>query len=144
MGTDERDWLIKHGLRSLVKGGHPGALDVVGFGPPKKINATLTIEPKQISVGESIELCAELNSSHSRAQNLMIDYVVTYVRKPGKTSQKVFKWKTLELPAGHSSTIRKRHSMKQTTVRALYAGVHEVEVQVNGERMSEADFKLLE
>ena len=33
-GNAQRDWTVKHGLRSLVKDGDPGALAVMGYGPP--------------------------------------------------------------------------------------------------------------
>ena len=141
--NDRRDWTIKHGLRSLVKDGNPGALSVIGFAPPKKLTAELMIQPREIAVGGEIELSAQLETECNQAQELMIDYAVHYVRKGGKTSDKVFKWKTLQLAAGGNATLDKRHAMKTTTVRALYPGLHRVELQVNGARVAEASFRLM-
>ncbi|MFT5123070.1 MAG: 3-methyladenine DNA glycosylase AlkC [Kiritimatiellia bacterium] len=143
-GHPHRDWVIKHGLRSLIKSGHPGALKVLGYGPPKRLSATLDIQPVQVTIGESLELRAIISTTSSRAQELVVDYVVHYVRKGNNHSGKVFKWKTLRLPARGTAELRKKHSMKTTTIRALYPGVHRVEVQVNGVRVAENRFTLSE
>lgn len=139
-----RSWLVKHSLRTLIKDGHPGALAVLGFGPPTRIEATLRLDQAKISIGESVQLTAQLKSSQSRTQKLVVDYAVHYVRKGGKSSVKVFKWKTFEIPAGESIDIGKRHSMKVTTIRALYPGLHHIELQVNGVRMASSHFELLQ
>jgi hypothetical protein len=68
---------------------------------------------------------------------------VHYVRKGDKSSAKVFKWKSLKIPAKGSVSLEKRHSMKLTTIRALYPGEHRVEVQVNGVRLADARFVLV-
>ena len=139
-----RDWLIKHGLRTLVKDGHPGALQLIGFGPVKNVQATLSLAPKKVAVGEKVAMTLTLNSSHTRTQDLMIDYAVHYVRKGNKTSDKVFKWSTQSLAAKEQQTLQKNHPMKVTTIRALYPGKHRIEVQINGERLADATFTLTE
>ena len=137
-----RDWTIKHALRSQVKAGDPAALAIVGFGPPKRLKSDLAASPKKVAVGGSVALTASLSTTAARSQELLIDYVVHYVRKRGEASQKVFKWKSCTLPARGALTLHKRHSMRETTVRALYAGVHRVELQVNGVRIAETTFRL--
>jgi len=139
---EQRAWTIKHGLRSLIKSGNPDALAVVGFGPPKGLNATLQVEPNRITTGDSVTLTARLESTHSKAQDVMVDYAVHYVRSAGKRSDKVFKWKTARVAPGEPLDLTKRHPMRATTVRALYQGEHRVELQVNGVRIAEASFRL--
>jgi 3-methyladenine DNA glycosylase AlkC len=139
--TPNREWLVRHALRSLIKDGHPGALALVGFGPPEKLQTRLRVAPAAIRVGESMTMTAEIVSSARRSQRLAVDYAVHYVRKSG-TSAKVFKWTTAELPAGGRVTLEKRHHMKVTTIRALYPGAHRVELQVNGVRCAKAAFQL--
>lgn len=72
----------------------------------------------------------------------MIDYVVHYVRKNSVVNEKVFKWKTIAVDAGDTITISKTHPMKRTTVRALYSGLHKLDVQVNGVRLASGEFTL--
>ncbi|MEM8963069.1 MAG: DNA alkylation repair protein [Acidobacteriota bacterium] len=140
--STERMWVIKHALRSLIKAGDPGALAVMGYHPPRDLEATLSVQPTSIEIGESVELEAIVHSSSDQAQDLLIDYVVHYVRKGDKVSAKVFKWKTLRLDALGKQSLTKRHSMRVTTIRALYPGTHRVELQINGARVAEASFVL--
>jgi len=143
----ERSYVLRHALRSLVKDGHPGALAVLGFGPPKQLQAALGVSPSKIKIGDSVELQAALKTTHGRAQSFVVDYAVHYVRKTQRTSgttAKVFKWKTFDLPAKGSISLRKKHAMKRTTIRALYPGVHRVTLQINGVDLAEAAFELVE
>ncbi len=137
-----RQWIVRHALRSLVKAGDPDALALIGFGRPLRLEATLRARPGRIAVGESVRLEARLETRATRAQDLMLDYVVHYVRKGDRSSEKVFKWKQVRLPARSTLELEKLHSMRATTVRALYPGLHRVELQANGERIAETRFRL--
>lgn len=142
-GDDNRQWLVRHALRSLIKAGHSEALALIGFGPPDKLRAKLRITPGRIWVGGSVEMRVEISSTAKKSQRLMVDYVVHYIRKSG-TSAKVFKWTAVDLAANGEVALKKRHSMKLSTIRALYPGVHKVELQVNGMRCAESRFRLCE
>lgn len=141
--SPEREWVVKHALRGLFKNGHPGALAVFGFHEPKHISVNFDLTPKRCKIGGQVTLHAELKSSHTKAQNLMIDYVIRYVSKTGGTSTKVFKWKELKFPAGDSITLEKRQAMKNVSIRTLYPGTHHVELQINGQRVAEASFEIV-
>ena len=137
-----RDWVIKHGLRTLIKQGDVRALKIVGFNPPKRLAAKVGVLPRIVVIGGAVELELSLQNESSQPQDVMIDYVIRYVRKAGKVGEKVFKWKSTRIGAGEVIELRKKHSMKVTTVRALYSGEHGVEVQVNGVRIAESSFRL--
>lgn len=141
-GGEDGLWIAKHGLRGPIKAGHAGALAAVGFLPPKKVTASLTASPKAVHVGEFVELHAELGTTHTRKQALLVDYIVHYVRKTKTSGGKTFKWKTVELPARGSAELTKRHAMKTTTIRALYPGRHRVELLVGGKVLAETSFTL--
>jgi len=141
-GGPDQMWMAKHGLRGPIKAGHVGALAVIGFHPPKGVTATLRAKPKTVHIGESVELLATLSSSHGRKQSLLVDYVVHYVGKSKARAGKTFKWTTLELPARGEAELAKRHSMKVTTIRALYPGKHRVELMVGGQVLAETAFTL--
>ena len=147
-----RDWakrsppvapsLIRHALRTLIKDGHADALAAVGYGPPRGITATLSIQPPRIAIGGEVTLVTELSNGGRKAVPVMVDYEVHYVRSGGKSSAKVFKWTQAEVPGAGDLRLEKRHAMRRTTVRALYPGRHEVWVQVNGHRLAQASFTL--
>ncbi|MGR8946749.1 MAG: hypothetical protein ACU84Q_01790 [Gammaproteobacteria bacterium] len=65
------------------------------------------------------------------------------MRKNGKTSAKVFKWKTIDIEPDETIKLKKKQSFNKTTVRELYPGVHRVELQFNGERVTQANLELL-
>ncbi len=138
----DRDRLIGHALRTLIKEGHPEALSLLGFQKPEALELQLVVEPESLSIGESVVITLSLNQSTGRTQNLLIDYVVEYVRQKGKVSSKVFKWTKLRLEPQGPLTIKKKHPVRETTIRALYPGFHRIAVQINGERLAEASFEL--
>lgn len=140
--TPEREWIINHALRTLIKDGSPDALKLVGYGEPKNIKATLAVSPPKAAIGEAVTLTAELESSASNSQKLLVDYAVHYVRKNGSATPKVFKWKSVEMKPKNTEKLKKKHSLKTTTIRALYPGEHVVEVQINGKRLARTTFKL--
>lgn len=142
--NEERSWLIRHALRTLVKTAHPEALALLGFHPPpEEFKARLEVEPAQIQIGETVKFKATLLNRSPDTLKLQVDFVLHLVRQKGKVSGKVFKWKALTLESGQQVTLPKKHPMKKTTTRALYPGNHKVELQVNGVRMSQAQFELI-
>lgn len=138
----QRDAMIAHALRTLIKAGDPQALAVVGFGPPKGITATLRIRPTKVAIGGAVELVAQVRSGARAPQSLLLDFVVHYVRKRGSTSPKVFKWTNCEIAAGETKTLTKRLAMRPTTTRSLHPGAHRIELQLNGHRVAEATLRL--
>jgi 3-methyladenine DNA glycosylase AlkC len=140
--SEQRKWLIQHALRTLIKQGRPEALALIGYGNPKQLQASLRIQPRSIGVGQSVRLELELVTTSTRPQELLVDYVVHFVRADGTAGSKVFKWTTTTLPGRNRLELAKNHAMKKTTIRTLYAGKHRVQVQVNGQRVAEAFFVL--
>ena len=135
-----RDWIIKHGLRTLIKQGNTAALELTGFAPPSKLHVSLKVLDKKIQLGGSVGMQAIIENKSDKSQSLMVDYIVHYVRKNNVTNEKVFKWKSVELGSGDKLTLDKKHPMKETTVRALYKGRHKLEIQINGQRCADAHF----
>lgn len=140
--TPERQKLIKHALRTLIKNGHPDALAVIGFDAPKKIGASLKTNRRSVNIGESVELAASLVSSADTDQPLLLDYSVHFIRKDGSTGAKTFKWTELTLAPEETKSVRKKHPFKLTTIRTLYPGAHRIELQLNGQKVAEASIHL--
>ncbi len=135
-------WIVKHGLRTLVKKGHPRALALFGAGSAAKIETTISTRPKRIHLGDTLEISATLASTARRAQELIVDYVVHYARASGRASEKVFKWTTLTLAPGETVVLTKRQTIRDFSTRKHHPGAHGVELQVNGRRVARAAFLL--
>ena len=137
----EMAWMTRHSLRTLVKKGHMGALDLLGFGAEPQVNIVdfVTSTPV-VPLGTAFEF--SLNIESLAAQNLMVDYVMQFAGdgKPG--GRKVFKLKQLELAEGQVVSIKKKHMMKLMTTRRLYAGIHTITLQLNGKPFGELSFEL--
>jgi len=146
-GWDRRDartaWIVRHALRTLVKKGHPRALALLGVGAAPRLAATLTVAPAQIQLGDAVTFSVQLASTSARAQSLAVDYAVHYVRPSGRTSVKVFKWTTLTLAPGETTTLTKRQTIRDFSTRRHHPGVHRVELQINGRRLPGTRFTLL-
>lgn len=129
----QRQWVIRHALRSLIKQGHQGALEVLGYGQDIQVaihNPQIT--PQQASLGGEVRVGFELISQSSQPQPLMIDFCVYFVKSNGTQNGKVFKLKNLELAPGERLQLAKKVSLKAMTTRTLYAGRHRVEALING------------
>ena len=124
------DWVARHGLRSLVKKGHRGALGVLGFDLDVRVTATeLSVEPATIDIGGSVTISAELTAE--RSTKAAVDYIVHYQGVHGTKDGKVFKLKTCML-GSEPTSITKRHAFKHVSIRTIHPGQHKIELQVNG------------
>ena len=141
--SQERKKLIRHACRTLVKGGHKKTLKVLGFKPPKIKKASIKIVTPKVIFGDALQFTFTINSDVNQKQALMIDYIIHHQKAKGKTSPKVFKWRTTTLTGKKSLTLDKKHVIRKITTRVYYPGVHMVEIMVNGVSMAKADFQLL-
>ena len=138
------DWIVRRSLRTLIKEGHSGALKIVGVSAGRQIKVVrFKIAQTKIRLGEKFDFEFELKSSHSKAQKLVVDYIIHFVKANGGTAPKVFKLKTATLPANGSLTFAKSHAIRQITTRDYYPGLHHLEIQVNGLVIGKQSWELL-
>lgn len=142
-GTDETRWIARHGLRHLIKKGHPGAMAVLGFGPPRVRCTMFHVEPAVFTVGGSLEITAELVSEADEDQRLVVDLVVGFQKaRAGRVAPKTFKWTTPTLAARGSWNAVKRLALRPVSTRRYHPGRHTVALQVNGQVLAEGAFEL--
>lgn len=138
--STERERLVKHALRSLIKAGHAEALELLGFGEPH-VSVSFGLNNREIQLGESIGMQAELHCEAD--QSLLIDYSVHHMKANGKLSPKVFKWTTRNVKAGQTLSLKRQHALKEVTTRRHYAGLHKIELLINGQSFGMREFELL-
>lgn len=139
--TPDRQWIVKHALRGLVKAGHAGALAVLGYGPPALEVAHFTV-PAAFTLGGKLALATELVSTSDQDQPLIVDVVVHLVKASGRQSPKVFKWTSRTLRAGQRLKLEKGLPLKPVSTRRFYPGTHAVTLQINGHALGTRDFQL--
>ncbi|WP_320017595.1 DNA alkylation repair protein [Labilibaculum manganireducens] len=134
-------WIIGHASRTLLKQGHPKALELLGFPQNVQIAVNnLSVNTPTCQLGNEIEFSFEIQSSSANKQNLMIDFIVHYMKANGRTAPKVFKLSKKSIPANGSICFKKKISFKPITTRKYYLGQHEIEIQINGRRYGKVSF----
>jgi 3-methyladenine DNA glycosylase AlkC len=140
----ERQWIIRHAARTLVKAGHPAVFGLLGYTEnPEVVLDSLNISPRRMSIGESVTFKARLRSESDTHQKFVVDYAVHHVKANGKTTPKVFKFKSLELAPGETMELVKKHTIRPISTRRYYPGEHAVEILVNGRSLGLRAFTLL-
>jgi 3-methyladenine DNA glycosylase AlkC len=135
--------LLKHASRTLIKQGDVRVLKAWGLGAPLRGTAMLELAPARVKLGGELRLTLLLKSRAAGAQRLVIDYALHHVKADGSRSPKVFKGWNVELPPRGELTLNKRHSLRPVTTRRYHAGLHALDVRVNGKLVAQSAFELV-
>jgi 3-methyladenine DNA glycosylase AlkC len=140
---DNRRWLIKHALRTLLKKGDKAALAILGFAAVPKLKVVqFSLDKSHIKLGEELNISMDLLCESDTSHNMMIDYVVHHKKANGSLTPKVFKWTQKSISRKSPLKLCKKHSIKAISTRKYYAGEHEVHLQINGEILAKCHFNL--
>lgn len=142
--SPDRQWIVRHALRSAVKKGDPGALAVLGFGTKVSLRVIAqSIVPARPRMGGKVVIAVTIENPTRRAQKAVVDLAVNFVKANGGTSPKVFKLANLSLAAGESAALRKTISLADLTTRRHYPGKHPIGLQINGIAHALGEFTLI-
>jgi 3-methyladenine DNA glycosylase AlkC len=131
--TPERQWIIRHALRSAVKRGERGALKILGVGDVAKVAVErAAFTPKPVPVGRAVSFSFDIMNTSNKQQHLLIDFKVYFMRSNGTSRPKVFKLKTIDLAPRARVRLGKSVSLRNMTTRKHYPGIHRVDILVNG------------
>ena len=139
---NNRQRLVKHACRSLIKSGHKPTLEALGYGAPDIKLTEFQISSNSINLGDSLEFEIEIQSTAKNDQPLIIDFIIHHRKANGGNSPKTFKWKNIDLKPGKSVKLAKKHPVKPITTRTYYAGKHQLEIQINGTSFGQLPFEL--
>ncbi|MFF7145584.1 DNA alkylation repair protein [Streptomyces nodosus] len=135
--------VVRHGLRTLIKRAHPGALALMGFSASALTVSTPRLESKQVQAPGKLAFAFDVTNDGPEPANIAVDYVIHFVKANGSLSDKVFKLAVRELAPGETTRFTKSHVFRPMTTRVHHAGTHALEVQVNGSRSGWTDFTLV-
>ena len=140
---EPRQRLVRHALRFAVKRGDADALAALGMGHAVTLDVhQVAIMPAQPRIGAAVNIAFDLHNPKPVTQQVLADLRVFYVKAGGGTGAKVFKLKTLALPAGATQRLSKRLSLAQMTTRVHHPGAHRVELVLNGQAHALGQFEL--
>ncbi|MFT7004946.1 MAG: 3-methyladenine DNA glycosylase AlkC [Sulfurimonas sp.] len=135
-----RDSLLKHGCRTLLKAGDKESLSLFGFNKPD------LLELKNFKISSSVEMGKELEfsfllNSKNKLGKLRIEYAISFLRKNGTHNKKVFKVSE-GIFTENKRLISKKHSFRPISTRVYYKGQHKLAIIINGVIFAEKEFIL--
>ncbi|MBL8952763.1 MAG: DNA alkylation repair protein [Myxococcaceae bacterium] len=129
----QRRPLIEHALRSAVKRGEREALTLLGYGQKPQVElGRVRFEPPKPKIGEKVRVHFALKSRAAKAQELLVDVAVHFVKASGKTAPKVFKLDRVTLSPKAEVELDVLVSLQVLTTRKPNPGRHPVDVLING------------
>jgi 3-methyladenine DNA glycosylase AlkC len=134
--------LVRHGLRTLVKRGHPAALELLGFAPAVLEVDGPHLDRNTVPFGGSVGLTASIRNIGDAQAQLTIDYIVYHRKANGRQTGKTFKLTTRTLGPGERIQVAREHSFRPITTRRYYPGRHAISLQINGVESTRTDFDL--
>lgn len=143
--SEEVDWIIKHGCRTLLKQGNSEVMELFGLGDVKNISIEdFQISTNQVKIGDSLEFCFNLLNNNDEKVKIRLEYGIYYQKANGTLTKKVCKISEKKYPANSTIRITRKHSFKVVTTRKLHPGLHQVAVIINGNEFEKYDFELVE
>jgi 3-methyladenine DNA glycosylase AlkC len=139
--SEYTDWIIKHGSRTLLKKAHTEVLGLFDLQTTVHCSVlNLTLNKKQIALGEEISFSFELETDAKKESKLRIEFAVYYVKANGNNSRKLFKITEKVYPKASKTMISKRISFKDLTTRKHYCGKHKIAIVINGNELADKEF----
>ncbi len=144
--SQEVDWVIKHGCRTLLKQGNREMMELFGFGA---VAGNISIKDFQLStpevkIGNALEFSFKLLNNNDTKAKIRLEYGLYYQKANGTLTKKVCKISEKEYAANSITQINRKHSFKVVTTRKFHPGLHQVAVIINGNEFEKYDFVLIE
>lgn len=139
--SDGAGWVVRHGLRTLVKRGDEHALGLLGVDVGHRIElAALDVDHDRIGVGDAVTFTFTLALPDDATEPVeaLIDYRVHYAGPNGTKAPKVFKLSRRRLDPGRPLTVSRAHRFAHVSIRRIHPGPHRIDLQVNGRVLGSA------
>jgi len=137
--NENRNKLVKHALRTLLKKGNADALSIFGYGNIKELKIDdLKTGKRNYRIGEHLDFELKLATKSNKV--FRVEYVIHYMKANGKTNPKVFQ--LAERVFRENETIGRKHSLKQMTTRKHHPGLHKLAIHINGIEVNIIEFNL--
>ncbi len=138
-----REKLVRHACRSLIKQGHAATLEAFGLKPPEIRVAGPRMTTPKVAYGGAAGFEVEIVSTSRKPQELVLDYLVHFRKANGTLAPKVFKWTKVTLAPGERLSLSRSHPIRPITTRVYYGGTQAVSLRVNGQDFGFSEFELV-
>ncbi|WP_153796508.1 DNA alkylation repair protein [Foetidibacter luteolus] len=144
--SDNTDWVIRHGCRTLLKKAHGETLSFFGLADTQdQVSVTVPVLEKDIiAIGDDLRFAFKLKVRHQQPVKLRIEYGIDYMKANGKPNRKIFKLAENVYPPGKGVAFRRYQSFKDLTTRRHYAGKHRICIIINGQEKALTEFNVVQ
>lgn len=133
-------WVVRHGLRSMVKAGNTDAMALLGVATDARVRLTdLRVEPTTVAIGDEVALTFTLELDDAAPVDSIIDYRVHYAGANGARRPRVFKLARRTLEPGRPEMVSRTHRFSHASIRRIHPGRHTIDVWVNGRVLGSVD-----
>lgn len=145
--SSETDWILRQGCRTLIRKANPTALALFGYTDfsdetPLFKNATMTVNPGELQIGDSCELNYSLDIIWNTPAHIRLEYGIDFIKFNGSPSRKLFLLSDKTVPGGSHLSGRRTHSFADLTARKHYPGIHRITLLVNGKEATQTILNL--
>ncbi|MDF1876709.1 DNA alkylation repair protein [Sulfurimonas sp. SAG-AH-194-L11] len=139
--SKDRDALLKHGCRSLLKASDSEILALFGFTKPTDISLKNFSHTRSVKMQEELEFSFDIVSPNKLGK-LRIEFIIGFLRKNDKHNKKVFK-----IAEGtytqRNKKFSKTYSFRLISTRVYYKGEQMLSILINGVVFKEVPFTLV-
>ncbi|MCL2234152.1 MAG: DNA alkylation repair protein [Firmicutes bacterium] len=140
--NEKTNWIVKHGLRTLLKKSKPEALAIFGLGDVEAIEVSnFAIKENLIKLGDSLEFSFEIKAK--KMTKARLEYGVDYMKSNGKQNRKIFQISEITLKENKTKHYFKKHPLADHSTRKHYLGKHAITLIVNGLEQGSFNFELI-
>lgn len=126
-------WIVKHGMRTLLKAGEPKAMLLFGYADLKDlVIGNFNLHSNEINFGESIQFDFSIKNKSKITALIRMEFAVYFMKNNGQQTKKVFKVSEREVKPDETLTMEKSHPIKPINTRKYYPGEHGVALIING------------
>jgi 3-methyladenine DNA glycosylase AlkC len=138
--NDNKNWIIKHACRTLLKQGNQEVLNIFGFEKKDNLNINNFEVDDEVRMGNKLNFSFELEDKNILGK-LRIEYSIDFVRLNNKTKNKVF-YIAQKVFNTNTHKINKKHSFKYINTRKYYSGTHTLNIIINGTIFAQKEFEV--
>ncbi|RSL33931.1 hypothetical protein D7Z54_07380 [Salibacterium salarium] len=136
------DWILRHGSRTLIRKADPEIMELFGYPSVDVKDATITVNPSDITIGQSSTLQYELRVPEGNAVKVRVEYGIYFVKSRQNTSRKLFLLSDKEGKGGTIVKGERAHDWSDLSTRKHYPGLHYIGLYVNGVEVASTEINL--
>ena len=139
--SDNTNWIVKHGLRTLLKKSNKGALALFGLGNADAVKASsFSLDSPYVSLGHYLTFSFTVLAKETTKARL--EYAIDFMKANGKHNRKVFQISEISLKENQTKNYIRKHELADHSTRKHYLGKHFITLIVNGTAQGTLEFEL--